>query len=110
MRCILTTLAVVAALLFSAGSAWAEEINDDLGWRLELALASNGEELAEYRSEIMGRLREKEVVTYTAMTRDRFISQSRLLFSSGAADLSTPGKEGLRSFASVLKSDEALPD
>ena len=32
MRRILATLAVVTALLFSAGSAWAEETNDISDW------------------------------------------------------------------------------
>jgi len=76
----------------------------DLGRRLNLALAAKIEELAEYRSEFFGRLR--EVLAGRpgfTIIGDRFVFQSEVLFGSGSADLGTPGKEGLRAFASVLK-------
>lgn len=76
----------------------------DLGKRLNRALAAKVEELAEYRSEFFGRLREV-LANRKGFTiiGDRFVFQSEVLFRSGSANLGTPGKEGLKSFATVLK-------
>ncbi|MEE8370833.1 MAG: peptidoglycan -binding protein [Sphingomonadales bacterium] len=75
----------------------------DLGRRLNVALAGKVEELARYRSEFFGRLR--EVLGARPDIRvegDRFVFQAELLFSSGSADLGEAGKEELRTFASTL--------
>ncbi len=76
----------------------------DLGRRLNLALAAKVEELAEYRSEFFGRLRQvlagRQGFTIIG---DRFVFQSEVLFGSGSADLGTSGKMGLNTFATVLK-------
>ena len=76
----------------------------DLGRRLNLALAAKVEELAEYRSEFFGRLRQvlagRKGFTIIG---DRFVFQSEVLFSSGSAELGTDGKAGLNTFANVLK-------
>lgn len=76
----------------------------DLGRRLNLALASKVEELARYRSEFFGRLREvlgeREDVRIVG---DRFVFQSEVLFSSGSADLGAGGQEALARFAVTLK-------
>ncbi len=76
----------------------------DLGRRLNLALAAKVEELAEYRSEFFGRLREvlagRQGFTIIG---DRFVFQSEVLFASGSADLGPQGKAGLETFATELK-------
>ena len=76
----------------------------DLGHRLNLALAAKVEELAEYRSEFFGRLRQvlagRKGFTIIG---DRFVFQSEVLFSSGSAELGSSGKAGLNTFANVLK-------
>ncbi len=64
----------------------------DLGKRLNLALASKVEELARYRSEFFGRLR--EVLGNRSDIRvvgDRFVFQSEVLFPSGSAELTPEG-------------------
>ena len=76
----------------------------DLGARLNQALAAKVEELARYRSEFFGRLR--EVLGSTPGVRiegDRFIFPSEVLFPSGSADLGEPGLEELRKIAMALK-------
>ncbi len=76
----------------------------DLGRRLNLALAAKVEELAEYRSEFFGRLRQvlagRQGFTIIG---DRFVFQSEVLFASGSAELGPSGKVGLNTFATVLK-------
>ena len=76
----------------------------DLGRRLNLALAAKVEELAEYRSEFFGRLRQvlagRQGFTIIG---DRFVFQSEVLFASGSADLGSQGKTGLDTFAAELK-------
>ena len=84
----------------------------DLGRRLNLALAAKVEELAEYRSEFFGRLRQvlagRQGFTIIG---DRFVFQSEVLFGSGSADLGQSGKQGLNTFAEVLKDVMArIPD
>ncbi len=76
----------------------------DLGKRLNRALAAKVEELAEYRSEFFGRLREV-LANRKGFTiiGDRFVFQSEVLFRSGSADLGLRGKEGLKSFANIPK-------
>jgi len=75
----------------------------DLGRRLNRALASKVEELAGYRSEFFGRL--KEVLSTRPEIRiegDRFVFASELLFSSASADLGPEGRAELRKFAETL--------
>jgi len=76
----------------------------DLGRRLNLALAARVEELARYRSEFFGRLREAlgnrqdiEIVG------DRFVFRSEVLFNSGSADFSLAGRVQLTILADALK-------
>jgi chemotaxis protein MotB len=79
----------------------AEIVN--LGQRLNAALASKVEELARYRSEFFGRLR--EVLGNRSDIRivgDRFVFQSEVLFSSGSATLNDAGKAQIRRLASTL--------
>ena len=75
----------------------------DLGKRLNAALASKVEELARYRSEFFGRLREvlgdRQDVQIVG---DRFVFQSEVLFESGSAEIGEPGKAQLAQFARTL--------
>ena len=76
----------------------------DLGRRLNLALASKVEELARYRSEFFGRLR--EALGNRADIRivgDRFVFQSEVLFATGSADLEPEGKRQLGQLAETLQ-------
>jgi len=75
----------------------------DLGRRLNLALASKVEELARYRSEFFGRLR--EVLGERPDLRivgDRFVFQSEVLFESGSAQLGEAGARQLAVLAQAL--------
>ena len=68
----------------------------DLGQRLNLALAQKVQELARYRSDFFGRLRQilgnrPDI----AVVGDRFVFQSSVLFDAGKADLSETGKVSL---------------
>ncbi|GHF20166.1 hypothetical protein GCM10017044_13700 [Kordiimonas sediminis] len=75
----------------------------DLGRRLNRALASKVEELAGYRSEFFGRL--KEVLSTRPEIRiegDRFVFASELLFASASAELGPEGRAELRKFAETL--------
>jgi len=75
----------------------------DLGQRLNRALASKVEELARYRSEFFGKLREaigdrQEI----RIVGDRFVFQSEVLFASGVATLGDDGQEQIRKLAATL--------
>jgi chemotaxis protein MotB len=75
----------------------------DLGKRLNAALASKVEELARYRSEFFGRLR--EVLGDRPDVRivgDRFVFQSEVLFPSGSADLQESGRAQIARLAQTL--------
>lgn len=75
----------------------------DLGNRLNAALASKVEELARYRSEFFGRLREvlgdRQDIRIVG---DRFVFQSEVLFDSGSAILGDAGKSQLDDLATTL--------
>lgn len=75
----------------------------NLGQRLNAALASKVEELARYRSEFFGKLR--EVLGQRQDIRivgDRFVFQSEVLFPSGSAELSEGGQLQIERVADVL--------
>jgi chemotaxis protein MotB len=75
----------------------------DLGRRLNLALAARVEELARFRSEFFGRLR--QVLGERADLRvvgDRFVFQSELLFPSGSSELEPQGREQMARLAEAL--------
>lgn len=73
----------------------------DLGRRLNVALASRVQELARYRSEFFGRLRQilgdRQDVRIVG---DRFVFQSEVLFESASAEL---GEEGRRQMAALAE-------
>ena len=69
-----------------------------------MALASKVEELARYRSEFFGKLREllgdRQDVRVEG---DRFVFQSEVLFSSGSADLVGVGRNQISRLSKTLK-------
>jgi len=75
----------------------------DLGGRLNAALASKVEELARYRSEFFGRLREALGERQDIrIVGDRFVFQSEVLFDSGSADIGPAGQDQLDTLATTL--------
>ena len=76
----------------------------NLGQRLNMALAAKVEELAAYRSEFFGRLREvlSDRRDFTIIG-DRFVFQSEVLFASASDELGPQGHERLAQFAQVLR-------
>jgi chemotaxis protein MotB len=94
-----------AALDVSEAKAKADEVQiTDLGKRLNEALANKVAELARYRSEFFGKLR--EVLgnrSDVQIVGDRFIFQSEVLFATGSAEIGDDGKKQLAAFAATLK-------
>ncbi len=96
---------IAAALEISEAEAKEQEVQIvDLSSRLNAALASKVEELARYRSEFFGRLREvlgdrKDI----QVVGDRFVFQSEVLFESGSAELGFEGRLQLAQFATTLR-------
>lgn len=73
--------------------------------RLNVALAEKAQELARYRSDFFGRLR--EVLGENPDIRivgDRFVLQSGLLFDSGSAELGERGKQQVTKLSQTLNS------
>ena len=76
----------------------------NLGSRLNAALASKVEELARYRSEFFGRLRELLGDRNDVRVEgDRFVFQSEVLFGSGSADMVGAGRDQISRLATTLK-------
>ena len=75
----------------------------DLGRRLNAALATKVQELARFRSDFFGRLREllgdRQDIRVVG---DRFVFQSEVLFASGSAELEPEGRKQLSQLASAL--------
>jgi chemotaxis protein MotB len=75
----------------------------DLGQKLNRALASKVEELARYRSEFFGKLREAlRGQRDIQVVGDRFVFQSEVLFPSGSAKLQEGGEKQLANVAKRL--------
>lgn len=75
----------------------------ELGGRLNIALAQRVQELARYRSDFFGRMR--QILGNRPDIRvvgDRFVFQSELFFDAGAAALKTEGLGQLDQLAAVL--------
>jgi chemotaxis protein MotB len=76
----------------------------DLGKRLNAALANKVQELAQYRSEFFGRLR--QILGDRPDIRiegDRFVFQSEVLFAPASADLAPEAQQELNLLAGALK-------
>ena len=98
----LASLASALELAESANKDQDVQISD-LGRRLNVALATKVQELARYRSEFFGRLREvlgarKDV----RIVGDRFVFQSEVLFETGSAALGEAGRQQLGQLARTL--------
>ncbi len=81
---------------------------EELGKRLNLALAKKVQELAAFRSEFFGRL--KQALGNHPDLRvvgDRFVFQSELLFASGSAQLGEKGKDQVVRLAESLQEIKA---
>ena len=77
---------------------------EDLGRRLNEALAEKVKELADYRSEFFGRL--KEILADRPdikISVDRFVFQSEVLFAVNSAELSEQARSDLSALADALK-------
>lgn len=81
-----------------------EVIIQDLGARLNQALAQKVGELQRYRSEFFGRMREilgdRQDIRIVG---DRFVFQSEVLFGTGRAELGAGGREQLSSLAAAIR-------
>lgn len=100
---------VSEALDLSRETVAAQEARiQDLGERLNVALAEKVEDLKEYRSDFFGRL--KEVLGDNPDIRvvgDRFVFQSELLFDTASAELGPEGQRQVSRMARTLK--EVMP-
>ena len=75
----------------------------DLGSRLNVALAQKVQELARYRSDFFGRLR--DILGNRPGVRvvgDRFVFESEVLYDTGRADLNPAGRAELDKLASAI--------
>ncbi len=84
----------------------------ELGRRLNLALVNKVEELARYRSEFFGRLR--QIIGDRPDIRvvgDRFVFQSEVLFTPGSAELGDAAKRQLAPvFTALLEISSQIPN
>src|SRR5579864_7045571 len=99
-------LAKVAAALDISNNTVKEQQGQlvELGKKLNLALATKVEELAKYRSEFFGKL--KEILGDRPDIRivgDRFVFQAEVLFAPGKADLTPEAKQQLAPVFAALK-------
>jgi len=83
----------------------------NLGKRLNAALARRVDELARFRSEFFGLMREAlKGRTDIRIVGDRFVFQSEVLFGAGSAELGTAGKAELLKVAlALLEIDDRTP-
>jgi len=83
----------------------------DLGRRLNVALAQRVQDLARYRSDFFGRLREiLEGRADVRVVGDRFVFQSEVLFDPGQADVQAGGLPDLDALAdAILQLEQEIP-
>lgn len=83
----------------------------DLGRRLNVALAQRVQDLARYRSDFFGRLRQiLEGRADVRVVGDRFVFQSEVLFDPGQADISPDGTPDLDALAeAILQLEQEIP-
>jgi chemotaxis protein MotB len=105
----LQLLAIQEALAVSEAKNQEAQVQiEDLGNRLNAALAEKVKELSDYRSEFFGRL--KQILgdrTDIKISGDRFVFQSEVLFETNKADLSEQARVELSVLAEALK--EIMP-
>ena len=81
----------------------------DLGSRLNVALAQKVQELARYRSDFFGRLR--DILGNRPGVRvvgDRFVFESEVLYDTGRADFNNAGRADLDKLASAISDLERI--
>ena len=104
-------LAALASALEVAEQELADRqiVIEDLGQRLNTALASKARQLQRYRSEFFGRLREA-LGQYPdiRIEGDRFILPSELLFESGSDQLGAEGRQQVARLARTLNEIAAI--
>jgi chemotaxis protein MotB len=115
MAALRTQLAQIAAALDTAQTQnkTQEAQIADLGQKLNTALLSKVEELARYRSEFFGRIRDAlGDRSDIHIVGDRFVFQSEVLFATGDATLNDAAKQRLAVVAGALKdiSSKIPPD
>lgn len=83
----------------------------DLGRRLNLALAQRVQDLARYRSDFFGRLRQiLETRADVRVVGDRFVFQSEVLFDPGQATIQSEGLPELDALAdAILQLEQEIP-
>ncbi|MDN5869499.1 MAG: peptidoglycan -binding protein [Nitrococcus sp.] len=98
-------VAVADALQISKQTVTSQKAQiQHLGEQLNVALAEKVKELAGYRSEFFGRLRQVlGDVPQIRIVGDRFMFQSEVFFASASAQIGPEGKDKLNRLASVLK-------
>ncbi|MDN5851040.1 MAG: peptidoglycan -binding protein, partial [Nitrococcus sp.] len=98
-------VAVADALQLSKQTVTSQKAQiQHLGEQLNVALAKKVKELADYRSEFFGRLRQVlGDVPQIRIVGDRFMFQSEIFFASASAQIGPEGKDKLNRLASVLK-------
>jgi chemotaxis protein MotB len=98
-------LKITQALDISESLASEQKVEiENLGRRLNVALARKVEELAGYRSEFFGRLRKAlKDNPDIHVEGDRFILPSEVLFSSASAELGSGGRGEIATVARTLK-------
>lgn len=81
-----------------------EDRIDDLGRRLNVALARKVQQLERYQSEFFGRLRELLAQRDDVrIVGDRFVFQSEVLFPSGAAEINPAGEQALAQIGRAIR-------
>lgn len=85
---------------------------DDLGSRLNTALANKAQLLQKYRSDFFGRLRDAlSKYPDIRIEGDRFVFPSELLFESGSDNLGSDGKQQVKQLARTLNEiAQIIPD
>ncbi len=105
--------AISAALDIAESTVAAQRIEiEDLGRRLNLALAAKVQELEQYRSEFFGRLREAlDDHPDIEIDGDRFRFQSELFFETASAEIGPEGREQIRRIAAIIDDlGDRIPD
>ncbi|GBQ13401.1 peptidoglycan -binding protein [Swaminathania salitolerans] len=81
-----------------------DEKIDDLGKRLNVALADKVNQLKRYRSEFFGRLRDiLKNQKGVEIVGDRFVFQSSILFPQGSAELTPEGEKEITALAHTFR-------
>lgn len=96
---------VLAALAKAEEEGKVKDVRiEELGRELNLALALRAQELARYRSEFFGRLRDAlGDRSDIQIVGDRFVFSSEVLFASGSDEVSPEGRQQLAALAATVK-------